>query len=343
MIDVNRTGCRRGKRVTVERRVGPRDDRPGRGISGRFASEVTSLKFGEGGVDVVDVEREARDDAVFCVNLEDVEHLDAEFVRPHPMVPGADMSEGEARPAGRKGGRRNLFETHLGGRSHFRYVIIATVLDAGVHDPTTIICENVMGGQFRHRVPVAGREVGPEALVHLSCRVFQSPCLRMQLVELRERGIEVGLVEDFGAVDQVAFDGEDLDHPPFGIETLLRGSFQALRDDGFEFAEPMHGLDVSADIRHEVPCGTDVRVSDRSPRWLPAGDDRCRPNSLSSGGIQAVESRPRTGDHGPRSRMGSCFPGEVPGVEFGEGGIQVVDVEDDASRALIFGVDLRDA
>ena len=28
------------------------------------------LKFGEGGVDVVDVEREARDDAVFCVNLE---------------------------------------------------------------------------------------------------------------------------------------------------------------------------------------------------------------------------------------------------------------------------------
>ena len=41
--------------------------------------------------------------------------------------------------------------------------------------------------------------------------------------------------------------------------------------------------------------------------------------------------------------MGSCFPSEVPGVEFGEGGIQVVDVEDDASHDLIFGVDLRDA
>ena len=48
----------------------------------------------------------------------------------------------------------------------------------------------------------------------------------MQLVELRERGIEVGLVEDFGAVDQVAFDGEDLDHPPFSIEPSCEVPFR---------------------------------------------------------------------------------------------------------------------
>ena len=49
---------RRGKFVPVERGVGPRDDRPRVRVGGRFAGEVPSIEFGEGGVDVIKVEHD---------------------------------------------------------------------------------------------------------------------------------------------------------------------------------------------------------------------------------------------------------------------------------------------
>ncbi len=38
--------------------------------------------------------------------------------------------------------------------------------------------------------------------------------------------------------------------------------------------------------------------------------------------------------------MGGRFAGEVAGVELGDGGVEVVDVENDACRGSVVGVDL---
>ena len=100
---------------------------------------------------------------------------------------------------------------------------ISTVSDAGVHHATAIVTRNVVGHQLRHGVPVAGPEDGPEAFVHLACRVFQPRRRPAELVEPRERGVEVCLVEQLAAVDQVAVDRQHVDHSPLGVEALLRG------------------------------------------------------------------------------------------------------------------------
>ncbi len=47
-------------------------------------------------------------------------------------------------------------------------------------------------------------------------------------------------------------------------------------------------------------------------------------------------------DDRPRVRMGGRFAGEVPGVEFLEGGVDVVGVEHDVRRDPLVGVDLDD-
>ena len=82
---------------------------------------------------------------------------------------------------------------------------------------------------LRHGVPVAGREVRPEAFDHSARRVFQPRRRPAELVEARERGVEVGLVEYFEAVDQVAFDRQKYDRPPLGFEALLRGRIRLRR------------------------------------------------------------------------------------------------------------------
>ena len=48
-------------------------------------------------------------------------------------------------------------------------------------------------------------------------------------------------------------------------------------------------------------------------------------------------------DHRPRPRVGRRLAGEVPGIELLEGGIDVVDVENDVRRDPSVGVDLDDA
>ena len=115
-------------------------------------------------------------------------------------------TEGEALAAGRDDGRRHVRDPDVGDRPHVRDLDISTVSDARVHDPTAIVSGNVVGQYLRHGVPVAGREVRPEALGYSACRVFQPRRRRTEFVEARERGVEVGLVEHLAAVDQVAFD-----------------------------------------------------------------------------------------------------------------------------------------
>ena len=48
-------------------------------------------------------------------------------------------------------------------------------------------------------------------------------------------------------------------------------------------------------------------------------------------------------DNRPRVRVGGRFAGEVPGVEFREGGVEVVEVECDVRHDPLVGVDLDDA
>ena len=45
----------------------------------------------------------------------------------------------------------------------------------------------------------------------------------------------------------------------------------------------------------------------------------------------------------PCIRMGGRFAGEVPRVEFFEGGVEVVGIEPDVCHDLVLGVDLKDA
>ena len=71
----------------------------------------------------------------------------------------------------------------------------STVQDTGAHYPSAILDGYVVGQYLRHCVPVASREVRLEALVHLACRIFQPRCQRVELIESRERGVEVDLVE----------------------------------------------------------------------------------------------------------------------------------------------------
>ena len=74
----------------------------------------------------------------------------------------------------------------------------------------------------------------------------------------------------------------NVDLSPLGVEALLRGPMRRVGDDRSEVAQPMHGLDVDADVRRDVPRGTDVcdQVTGRE-RCRRAGG-RCSPSPASS-------------------------------------------------------------
>ena len=93
--------------------------------------------------------------------------------------------------------------------------------DAGIHDSTTIIVDHVRSYRFGHAGPVVGGEACPHALVGLACRVFQPRRRRTELVESRERGVEVDLFEDFAAADPIPVDRQQIDLAPLGVEAIV--------------------------------------------------------------------------------------------------------------------------
>ena len=109
-----------------------------------------------------------------------------------------------------------------------------------------------------------------------------------------------------------------------------------LGEDRAEVVQPMHGLDVDVEVCVEVPPGTDVCDHLRRARTLPPGGGRCSPQS----GVVGCDFVPvvrgvSTGDDRPCARVGGRFAGEVPGIEFRDGGVEVVEVEhDDAPRSV---------
>ena len=163
--------------------------------------------------------------------------------------------------------------------------------------------------------------------MHLACRVFQPRRRPAELVEPRERGVDVCLVEQFDAVDQVAIDGGKDDLSPLGFEAVLRGPADRLGEDRSEVAQLMHSLDVDDDVRCEVPRGTHVcgQVAGRERSRSPVID--VHPVRHQLGHFAPVGCGKGLRDDRPRVRVGGRFAGEVPGVELLEGGVDVVEVE----------------
>ena len=102
--------------------------------------------------------------------------------------------------------------------------------------------------------PSRGPRSTLEALVHSACRVFQPRHRPAEFVEAGERGVEVCLVEELAAVDQIAVHRHEVDHPPLGLEALLRGPMRPMGDNHAKIAQPMHRLDVDPDFRRDVPA-----------------------------------------------------------------------------------------
>src|SRR6185312_8973154 len=88
-----------------------------------------------------------------------------------------------------------------------------------------------------------------------------------QLLEPRQRGVEVRLVEYFAAVDPVAFDSQKVDHSPLGVEAFRRSPMQRIGGERAETAETMHRLDAHGEVWRDVPNGPHGCV------WISRVDD----------------------------------------------------------------------
>lgn len=97
-------------------------------------------------------------------------------------------------PAGRNDGQGDLCEA-LGECSHICHHGIATIPETDIHHSTSIIDETVRGQDLGYRRPIVGARAVKEPVFCAACRVLQPPRLAVQLIEPRERGVEVGLVE----------------------------------------------------------------------------------------------------------------------------------------------------
>ena len=146
----------------------------------------------------------------------------------------------------------------VGDRPQVRDVGIPTVSDPGVHDPTAIVRGSVVGQHLRHRVPVAGREV----------RVKRS---YTRLAAFSSRGAgRLSSSNRASAASRSASSksSQRLIRSPSTVEkSIIRHSaskpscevpLSDMGDDRSEVGQPMHGLDVDAEFRREVPRGTDV-------------------------------------------------------------------------------------
>src|ERR1700751_5982883 len=104
----------------------------------------------------------------------------------------------------------------------------------------------------------------------------------------------------------------------------------------------MRSLDVEVEGLVEVPSGTDVFDAFAVRKGCPpavveAHRIRCRRADFAP-----IVCNEYTGDHRPGARMGRRFAGEVPCVELGDGGVEVVGIEHDACHEPFVGVDLDD-
>src|ERR1700722_3557813 len=104
----------------------------------------------------------------------------------------------------------------------------------------------------------------------------------------------------------------------------------------------MHSRNVNAGLWCEIPCGAEeqgqVARLRRSKRTMI--DDvpiRCR-----RGNLMPVDRGEGPDDNRPRARVRGGLSGHVPGVEFGEGTVEVVGFEGDGRCELVICIDFED-
>jgi hypothetical protein len=157
---------------------------------------------------------------IVAIELDDTEHFDAEISLLQFAVRGIDTRQGEALPADCNDIQRYVRHS-VGQSSKIVDHDIAPVPNPNVHHAAAIIDKTVVGQYLGRRRPIAVPGAGKEAVICSGRRILQPPRLWLQFLEARERGVEVCLVENLAAADQVAFDRKDVRHAPLAVETLL--------------------------------------------------------------------------------------------------------------------------
>jgi hypothetical protein len=102
----------------------------------------------------------------------------------------------------------------------FRDHDVAAIPEPGIHHTDAILDESTVGQYLADRCPVVSLVVREVAVLCSCCCVFESRRLRLQFIKAGERGVQVCLVEDLAAVDQVTFERQNVDPSPLGVQAL---------------------------------------------------------------------------------------------------------------------------
>ncbi len=142
-----------------------------------------------------------------------------------------------------------LVDPEVGDRPHVRDLDVPTVPDPGVHHPTTIVdCRmssaSISAMASQSRAAKYARKRSPTRLAAFSSR-GACGCSSSKRASAASRSASS---KSSTRSDQVAFDREQVDHPPLGIEALLRGPMRRMGDDRSEVVQPMHRLDIDAEV-----------------------------------------------------------------------------------------------
>ncbi len=137
-----------GKFLPAKRGKGFRDYRPGARMGGGFASGITRVEFGDGGVEVVDVEHEATCIPVFFVDFDNAEELHTQGIGLLIVSRKAGTIKEDALSADRDRSRRYVLGSEVSTGSDVGDVGLPTASDADAHYPTTIVSHHVFGEHF---------------------------------------------------------------------------------------------------------------------------------------------------------------------------------------------------
>ena len=125
-------------------------------VGGGFSSEVAGIKFGDGGVDVVEVEPHEPDDPLVGSYLDEAEQLDEiSLGRLLPVRKGhACAHENEAFSPGCHHRRRHARQAQTGECPQVHELFVATVSDSRAHHPPAIVEGEVVAEGRRDGGPV---------------------------------------------------------------------------------------------------------------------------------------------------------------------------------------------
>jgi hypothetical protein len=267
-----------------------------------------------------------RHDPLVGVNLDNAEHFDAEITLRQVAVWGTDTGQGEALSAERNDGRRYTCHS-LGKSSNIRDHGIAAFPDTDIRHAPVIVDKTIVGQHLGYCQPISGSDMGKEAVCCSARRILWGAHLRAQFLKAGERGVYVCLVKNLVAADPTVFEGQQLDHSPLGLKASLRGPTRYGCHDRSEFAQPVHSLDVHAEVRRDIPhatrsCGEINCFARYEPSVIDAHRIYCHCRKF-----VPIEPGVRPDNHRPRVRVNGGFASEIASVEFLEGGVDVVEVE----------------